>query len=90
MLELYAGEGLTLWEIGVRLSGGGGWGISPSYVKKVFSKVCDKLCFQLAQNRPDTVVALVERGVYAPVQLSQLTVRELHELVRPEPNSTAC
>ena len=99
VLELYAGEGLTLWEIGVRLSGGGGWGISPSYVSKVFSRVCDKLCSQLAQSRPDTVVALgfrgevimalVERGVYTPAQLSQMTVRDLLELVRPEPNSTA-
>ncbi len=96
VLELYAGEGLKLREVGASLKGGEA-GVSESYVSKLFSRVCEKLCAQLATHRPDTVVALgfrgdviaslVERGVYSSAQLSQMTVKDILELVEPGPDS---
>ncbi len=96
VLELYAGEGLKLREVGASLKGGE-VGVSESYVSKLFSRVCEKLCAQLATHRPDTVVALgfrgdviaslVEHGVYTSAQLSQMTVRDILELVERAPDS---
>lgn len=92
VLELYAGQGLTLREIGVCLKGGSG--ISPSYVSKLFTRVCGKLCTQLSISRPDTVVALgfsddvivslIERGVYTQGGLSDMTTKDILELVKPD------